>query len=516
MRKPTLSILAVSTLSVFALASCGKEPSSGPGSNQPNSNQYLLPMATIPQLDLVFMIDNSPSMAPKQEKLKAQFPRLIDALKNPGHGALPDLRVAIIDSDLGTGGAYSAGSCGPNDANGSSMLGDGGKFLMPGASACGVTDPNAKWLEYRNGVGANFTGDISSTFACLAGNLGTWGCGFEQQVEAFEIALLGQDNQSQAAMLRPGAHLGLVFLSDEDDCSASGDDGLYGDKVDLRGEASSLRCATRAHQCGGRKLTSAPPGYPTTDTFEAPFSTCAARTDTCPNSLDHNGSTDTSTPTSCSPLRNVHSVAANLKTLKSHPGEQVLVSGIFGWPLDDADMATATYKVTRVSNPNVADTLHPTIFDLMPVCYDPSHPPTNPDPVTGVDVEAAGYGATGGLRLGAFVDEFAANGTKFSICQPDFAAAMSQIGAAIAKKMHNQCVPTSFTQAGQCTASYESPDGSLKAIGLCDATESVVPCYSLVSDQALCPGDNYLVHLNRGMGATDPVPAGTWLIFSCQ
>ena len=54
-------------------------------------------------IDLVFLIDNSPSMAPKQEKLKAQFPKLIAALKDPSDGPLPDLRIAIIDSDLGTG-----------------------------------------------------------------------------------------------------------------------------------------------------------------------------------------------------------------------------------------------------------------------------------------------------------------------------------------------------------------------------------------------------------------------------
>jgi hypothetical protein len=209
-------------------------------------------------------------------------------------------------------------------------------------------------------------------------------------------------------------------------------------------------------------------------------------------------------------------VQANM-LLKEHPGEQLLVSGIFGWPLDEsAEFDAAVYKVAPVANPNMADTAHPTVFDVWPVCYDPNHPPTNPDPVTGYDVQAAGFGATPGLRMSAFVDEFAANGSKFSICQPDYSAAMAQIGAALAKKMHNQCVPTSFTQTGQCSASYESPDGTLKAIPVCDATESVVPCFTLVTDPNTCPGDNYLVHLNRGLAATDPVPAGTWLIFTCS
>jgi hypothetical protein len=210
----------------------------------------------------------------------------------------------------------------------------------------------------------------------------------------------------------------------------------------------------------------------------------------------------------------VKGIAKTMKGLKKYPGEQVLVSGIFGWPLSDAEMATATYKIGPVPNPNPADSAQPTVFDYLPVCYDPNHPPVNPDPATGVDGEAVGYGATGGLRMSAFVDEFGANGQKFSICQPDFTAAMSQIGATLSRKMHNQCVPTSYTQVA-CSASYATPEGTLNAISLCDATESVVPCYSLVPDQNVCPGDAFLVHLNRGIGATAQIPAGTWLVFGC-
>jgi hypothetical protein len=494
---------------------CGKDGGSGkPGLD---SNQFLVPVATVPQLDLVFMIDNSPSMAPKQEKLRAQFPKLIAALRNPGDGALPDLRVAIIDSDLGTGAAYSAGSCGPNDQNGNSDFGDEGRFRMIGAAACGVTDPSALWLEYQNGAPVNFTGEISDVFACLAGNLGTLGCGFEHQLQAFEFALVakGVGNEAQQALVRPGAYLGLVFLSDEDDCSAATNDGMFGDKPDLRGESSSLRCATRGHACEDRNLTDAPPGYPTTAAFEAPLSSCVARADTCPNATDGTHETDTSAPIACSPLKNIKHLAAELKSLKAHPGEQVLVSGIFGWPPDEAAMASAVYKIAPVPNPNTADTIQPQIFDAWPVCYDPNHPPSNPDPLTGFDREAAGFGATGGLRMSAFVDEFGANGGRFSICQPDFSAAMAQIGATLAKKMRNQCVPTSFTLATTCLATYDLPDGTSRSIGLCDASAQTVPCYTLVTDQVTCPGDNLLVHLERG-GSVDRVPAGTFLTFTCE
>lgn len=513
MHKATRLEIAGLAVSALTLTACTGSSDQNQGTPPQAPNQFLLSMATIPQLDLVFMIDNSPSMAPKQEKLKLQFPRLIEALRNPGDASLPDLRVAIIDSDLGTGGAYASGACGPNEANQNSFFGDMGKFLMPGAAACGVADSSARWLEYKNGAGSNFTGDIGTTFACIATNLGTVGCGFEQQLQAYEFALRASMNESQASMLRPGAYLGLVFLSDEDDCSAAMNDGMYGDKAELIGESASLRCATRGHRCDGRKLTATPPGYPTSKAFEAPLTVCAARTDTCSTAMDGNGTaTDTSKPTSCSPLRNVQTVAENLKTLKPHAGEQLLVSGIFGWPLASD---TTTYKIAPIPNPNLLDTAHPLIFDLWPVCYDPDHPPTNPDPSTGFDSAAAGFGATPGLRMSAFLDEFGANGRKFSICEADFSGAMSQIGTAIAKKMHNQCVPTAFAEGKGCTAAVELVDGSRTTVAVCDAAQTVVPCYTLVSDSTICPDGTYLVRLNRGADGAAPIPAGTWLIFTC-
>ena len=395
------------------------------------------------QLDLVVMVDNSPSMAPKVTKMNAQFPKLIAALKNPNDGTFPDLRVAIIDSDLGTGNAYSSGSCGPKTlADGTvSLYGDMGQFQMLTSPTACTFNAGAQYLEYKSGVAVNYTGDISTVFGCLAGNVGTSGCGMEHQLQAFEFALAarGIGNETQQQMLRPNAYLGLVFLTDEDDCSAASNDGMFGPKTELQGETASLRCATRAHACGGRNLTASPPGYPTDSAYSHPFNDCQARTDACPNQTDGNGSTDTSQPTDCSPLKDIHHLALELKGLKADPDHQILVAGIFGWPLGDADMATAQYKIAPVPNPNVADTQHPAMYDYWPVCYDPNHMPaaSTTDVKTGYDAVAVGWGATGGLRESAFVDEFGDNGLKFSICQPDFSASMTAIGNAIVKNLPN-------------------------------------------------------------------------------
>jgi hypothetical protein len=494
--------------------------------DHPETGTFVVELNPPRLLDLLFMIDNSPSMAPKQEKLRDNFPRLIRALENPNDGSLPDLRIALITSDLGTGGAYWSGTCAPKLLpNGDrSNWGDLGRFQMIGARQCGVTEPGALWLEYAAGRPVNFTGDIQTVFACLAGNLGTLGCGMEHQLQAFESALVvkGIGNEAQAQMLRPDANLALVFLTDEDDCSAGTHNEMYGDRSELRNETASLRCTTRGVACGGRNLSESPPGYPTDAPFEAPSSTCVARADACPDSMDGGKSIDTSKPTTCSPLRDVKRIADELKGLKASPDAQLFVVGIFGWPLRVDDMETAITKIALIPNPNTADTQHRGVFDVWPICYDPDHPPSNPDPDTGFDPDAAGWGGVAGFRLSTFIDEFGANGSKFSICQPDFWDSMRNIGGGLARRMQKLCVPESFARFSTCAGNYLVPDGrgglveDPNVIPLCEEPASVVPCYRLVSDPALCPGTDLLVQLDRGADSALPIAIGTQLQFHCQ
>jgi hypothetical protein len=425
---------------------CISHPLTQPVPEPEQQTNMYISVAPIRKLDLVFMVDNSPSMAPKVAKMNLQFPKLIAALKD-SDGKYPDLRVALIDSDLGTGGAYASGACGPNDTNGKSIYGDLGNFQMRGASACGMTSSDALWIEYTKGVPVNYDSkkDINDVFACLANNLGTAGCGEEHQLQAFEFALVAQNLHAdqnggkQNQFLRPDAYLGLVFLSDEDDCSAASNDGMFGDKTELKGESASLRCATRGHQCNGQKLADVtPPGYPTTTKFEANFSECSARpaTDACPNVTSGGSATDTSNNTACSPLKSVDRIANEIMGLKGQDAaDRILVAGIFGWPLKGAE--AEKYKIDLTPNPNSADTAHPQIWDYWPVCYDPAH---RPKTAGAFDADAWGYGAEGGLRMSAFIDKFGASGLKYSICESDFTDAMKGIGDAIAKKLQNLCV----------------------------------------------------------------------------
>ena len=272
--------------------------------------------------------------------------------------------------------------------------------------------------------------------------------------------------------------------------------------------------------------------------FAPRFTTCAARTDACPNPTDGAGSTDTANPTDCSPLKDFRRLANEIKGLKADP-EQILVAGIFGWPLSDSDMATAQYKVDQIPNPNVADTVHPTIFDAWPVCYDPNHKPANPSTYDGM---AAGWGATAGLRNAAFVDEFGANGLKFSICAPDFSASMKVIGETIAKKVQNLCVPYKLVDADpvtpglqpDCRVVYRTPkldplDATRLIFEEIPASLPVCPsgatagtvtqdCWQLSNDPAKCPGSGQWIQILRTAQEIldGPLPAGTKVGMQCR
>jgi hypothetical protein len=518
---------------------CGKSASDA---SSPDLVEVDVLAGPLRQLDMVFNIDNTD--APKIAKLNAQLPSLIAVLQDPANGTLPDMRIAVISSDLGTGNAYSSGACGPKVlADGTtSPYGDLGRFQMPTRPTACTFNSGAKFLEYRAGMPLNYTGDITTVLACLTSNLGTMGCGEEQPLQSFEWALAAKgigNEEQQAEFLRASANLALIFIAEEDDCSAAGNDGMFGDKPELRGESASLRCATRGHECGGRNLTDSPPGYPTDSSFSHSFSDCRARTDSCPVG------TDTSGPTTCSPLRNIKAMADSLKSLKQDPAHQILVAGIFGWPLSDADLATAEYKIAPLPNPNPADTLHPTVFDYWPVCYDPGHQPTasSTDSATGFDATAAGWAATGGLREAAFLDEFGSNGLKFSICAPDLTNAMTTIGQRLARMMTDQCLDLRLADVDPLTDGVQpdceiawgwpvtDPQNPGRVILQVDAPPLVscppgatngsvtADCWRIVADFDKCPTSGQWLEALRTSAeiAKDPeIPLGTKLHVRCR
>ena len=132
-------------------------------------------------IDLLFMIDNSGSMEEEQDNLTANFGIVIDTLlQTPA-----DFRIAVVSSEM----------IDPLHS---------GRFQ--------AKQGNPRMLS-RN------TPNLKQVFTENA-KLGTMGDGFEKGLAAVEAALSAPlINGESSGFLRPDAVLGVVYLSDEEDCS---------------------------------------------------------------------------------------------------------------------------------------------------------------------------------------------------------------------------------------------------------------------------------------------------------
>jgi hypothetical protein len=237
---------------------------------------------TSSKLDLLLMIDNSVSMADKQQILQTAVPDVVGRLVNPvcvdgtgaqypdetaalqpgdacpnGHSrefqAISDINIGVISSSLGDFGATS-GAC-DNVVGGSNtetqkedmahLIGSlpRGVLALDGSSA--ANQAGLGFLEWRG------TGD-QGTFVTAVQNVvtatGEFGCGYEASLEAWyrflidpapyaELAAVscsanGTDTNcrtpsgvdqtvldQRAAFLRPDSLVAVMMLTDENDCS---------------------------------------------------------------------------------------------------------------------------------------------------------------------------------------------------------------------------------------------------------------------------------------------------------
>jgi len=210
-------------------------------------NQAVEGIRTIPvdsnrDVDMLFVIDNSGSMAEEQASLAANFGRFINVLETI-EGGLPSVHIGVISTDVGAG---------PYNISGCSGNGDNGVLQSAPRGAC--DPPNNSFIididDEMGGRTTNYTGSLADTFSCIA-RLGVDGCGFEQPLEAMRRALDGS-NPSNAAFLRPDAYLAVIFITDEDDCSTADTtmfDTAQNSISDPLGPLSSFRCFEFGVRC---------------------------------------------------------------------------------------------------------------------------------------------------------------------------------------------------------------------------------------------------------------------------
>jgi hypothetical protein len=155
------------------------------------------------KMDIVFVVDDSGSMAEEQGNLATNFPMFASVLENyvNADGEHIDFRVAVTTT--GKDISYTVqGSPFPFTERG-----DNGEFR----NNCGV---NKRWLDPSDG-------NLGQLLGCRA-SVGTSGPGIEMPLIVTKMALDDRMlDGTNTGFLRPDALLGIVILTDEDDSSST-------------------------------------------------------------------------------------------------------------------------------------------------------------------------------------------------------------------------------------------------------------------------------------------------------
>ncbi len=233
------------------------------------------------KVDLLFMIDNSASMADKQKVLASTIPSFIERLAspycvNPSGGLVAkvgpsapcpdgsarefppvtDLHIGVISSSLGSHGADTCSNVPTQSYNPNQE--DMSRLITRGATGTVPTYENKGFLNWDPGATSTPPGEsdpalLSQRFADITKGVGQVGCGFESSLEAWYRFLVdpapyqkmvpapcsssdssnncregeGVDSvvlQQRADFLRQDSVVAVVMLTDENDCSV-GDGG---------------------------------------------------------------------------------------------------------------------------------------------------------------------------------------------------------------------------------------------------------------------------------------------------
>jgi len=375
--------------------------------------------ASTNKVDILFMVDNSSSMTSMQQKMLLQIPIFIQSLQALPDG-LPDLHLAVVSSDMG------APSDQGNAIGCSQSGGDNGAFQNQPRGTCAATSllNGATFIsDNASGTTKNFTladpAGLSTVFQCI-GLLGSNGCGFEHQLASVARAL-GADGQPAPAtnqgFLRHDAELAIVFLTNEDDCSAPADTTLYSlnggpqSITNAMGPIANYRCNQFGHLCADptSALPSAfnpPPLNPPAD-YAGPASAPTLILTNCE-------SNDTGTGL----LTPVSQIVAGIKALKAQPSYDIVVSAI---------IAPATpYTVEWLPNNAI------------------SPAEAWPDVEHSCGSSADGSFGDPGVRIAQFVQAFGDNGVTTSICDSSYQPAFQIIASKIAAHL-----PAAISDAGR-------------------------------------------------------------------
>lgn len=409
-----------------------------------------IPITVNRDVDILFLIDDSPSMADKQANLAANFPQFIKVLETI-QGGLPNVHIAVVTSDMGTKGANGTtggsigtlgqGGCASTGKNGNMQLYSASTDVMGGQFINDTANPDGSRTK-------NYSGDLSAVFAKMATGAGAGGCGFEQHLEAVKQALTAGTHPANDGFLRADAYLAVIIIADEDDCSLQDPGLLTSNESGALGALQSFRCTQFGILCDDGGVT------------DAAMKVVGTKGRCHPNDQSKY-------------LTKVNDYVTFLKGLKPADPTKVIVAGIMG-TTDPFAVEMRPPPGGTTALPALAHSCTYTGRDGKPEVADPP------------------------IRMKTFLDQFPNRSTFASICQQDLSGGLQQIGDLLKSVIGDPCIegkladtdPVMDGKQVECSVSTVTDPGTptameklLKQCG----TGVEPPCWELVSDPVACP-----------------------------
>jgi len=317
------AVTGVAPLLALAAAGCLERPVAPARPTTTNVYVGTIANRAVDKVDMLFMIDNSLSMADKQDVLAQAVPVLVQRLVTPtcldaqgkpvgvsdenGHcangtpefSAIKDIHLGVITSSLGGHGGTECLAEADDAVTGRTP--DDRAELLPTANPA-VRGPLASWngsgfLAWdpsgtkNDPPGEADAARLTQSFRDQVKKAGERGCGYEASLESWyrflvdpeppldvttihataperTVAQRGLVNEAllaqRKAFLRPDSLLAIVMLTDENDCSIDDDDGTQGWLAASQGVVmprASAACAENADDpCCHTCATEAPSG----------------------------------------------------------------------------------------------------------------------------------------------------------------------------------------------------------------------------------------------------------------
>jgi hypothetical protein len=460
------AVILTSLLGVGLLAGCPDRSISEVSPEQGRVEYKDIPVDINRKVDILFLIDDSPSMSDKQNNLRANFPNFINVL-NTISGGLPDIHIGVTTSDLGTSGADGMTAPAiPGSVGGCSGSGKAGALQTYGTPlVTGKYISDAPPAAAGGARMTNYTGSLADAFTAIA-TVGAAGCGFEQHIEAAKRALQ-PTNTANAGFLRSDAYLAIVILADEDDCSMEHTTLLTSDTTQL-GPLQSFRCTRYGITCdqGGTDQN--------------------AMNQVGPKGMCHSNE-------SGEYLTKIADYATFFKGLKPDDSTKVIVGAIVGVP---------TPVETELRAPSGSSTPIPAL----------AHSCTYVDSTNSTEV------ADPAVRIKELTDSFPNRGTFSTICQQDLSGGLTLIAQLLKTALGSPCIDGTLATPYDCSVSdvsnYGAADQQETILPACNntttpASSTNVPCWAIETDTANCTANSHLtLKVERGNtmpGAKDHV-----------